>query len=297
VTEQRTPSIAGVWILATRPKTLPAALAPVMVGTALAMADSTFALFPALAALAVALLLQIGVNLANDYFDYMKGVDTEERLGPMRVTQSGLMSPATVRQGMFLAFGMAILVGGYLVYVAGWPLLVAGLAAIASALAYSGGRFPLASAGLGDLFVFLFFGIVAVNGTYYVQALSLNGLVLGASVPVGLLITAIIVVNNLRDMDTDRAAGKLTLAVRLGRTWTRREYTALIAGAYLFPPFYVFAYGGSWWSLLPLLSLPAAWHLIKMIYRTTGAELNTLLARTALLSLVFCFLFATGLIL
>lgn len=296
MTKMGQPLTVGAWLLATRPKTLPAALAPVMVGTALAAADGRFVFFPAMAALAGALLLQIGVNLANDYFDYVKGIDTAERLGPMRVTQSGLISPTTVRKGMRLTFALAILVGVYLVYVAGWPLLIVGVAAIASALAYSGGCFPLASAGLGDLFVFVFFGLVAVCGTYYVQALSLSTMVVVASVPVGLLITAIIVVNNLRDIDTDRAAGKFTLAVRLGRKWTRREYAVLMLGAYLFPLYYGLSEGGSRWILLPLLSLPAAVFLVGKIYRTSGPEMNALLARTALLSLVFCFLFALGLV-
>jgi 1,4-dihydroxy-2-naphthoate octaprenyltransferase len=283
--------------LATRPKTLPAALAPVVVGTALAVKDGKFALFPALAALTGALLLQIGVNLANDYFDYIKGIDTKDRLGPVRVTQSGLMSPETVRNGMLLTLALAFLVGIYLVYVAGWPLLLVGLAAIASALAYSGGRHPLASAGLGDLFVFLFFGLVAVSGTYYVQAVSMSVWVAAASVPVGFLITAIIVVNNLRDIDTDRATGKYTLAVRLGPRWTRREYAALIAGAYLFVLCLGLSGDGKQWILLPLLSMPAALYLIQKIYKTTGPALNVLLAQTALLSLGFCFLFALGLML
>ena len=296
MTKKGQPFTMGAWFLATRPKTLPAALAPVMVGTALAVADGRFSFYPAIAALAGALLLQIGVNLANDYFDYIKGIDTEERLGPMRVTQSGLISPTTVRRGMLLTFALVMLVGVYLIYVAGWPLLVVGVAAIASALAYSGGRFPLASAGLGDLFVFLFFGLVAVSGTYYVQALSLSTMVVVASIPVGFLITAIIVVNNLRDIDTDRAAGKLTLAVRLGRKWSCREYVMLVVGAYVFPLYYGLSEGGSLWILLPLLSLPAAFSLVIKIYRTSGSEMNVLLARTALLSLVFCFLFALGLV-
>jgi len=296
MTKKGQPFTMGAWFLATRPKTLPAALAPVMVGTALAVADGRFSFYPAIAALAGALLLQIGVNLANDYFDYIKGIDTEERLGPMRVTQSGLISPTTVRRGMLLTFALVMLVGVYLIYVAGWPLLVVGVAAIASALAYSGGRFPLASAGLGDLFVFLFFGLVAVSGTYYVQALSLSTMVVVASVPVGFLITAIIVVNNLRDIDTDRAAGKLTLAVRLGRKWSCREYAMLVVGAYVFPLYYGLSEGGSRWILLPLLSLPAAVSLVAKIYRTSGPAMNALLARTALLALVFCFLFAMGLL-
>lgn len=292
--EKSTPSIIKAWALATRPKTLPVALAPVMVGTALAKADGKFDLFPALAALIGALLLQIGVNLANDYFDYVKGIDTDDRLGPVRVTQSGLIAPVTVKNGMLLTFALAVFVGVYLVFVAGLPLLVVGLAAIASALAYSGGRFPLASAGMGDLFVFLFFGLVAVSGTYYVQALELRYFVVSASVPVGFLITAVIVVNNLRDIDTDKATGKFTLAVRIGRRWTCREYAVLTMGAYLFPLYYGLVDGGAIWNLLPLLSLPAAAHLVVKVYKTAGSTLNALLAQTAFLSLVFCFLYALG---
>ena len=164
----------NVWILATRPKTLPAALAPVSVGSALAVADQCFAFLPAAAALIVALLLQIGVNLANDYFDYIKGIDTRERLGPVRVSQSGLIPSATVKGAMIFIFLLAMIPGLYLAFIGGWPVIIIGLASIMAALAYSGGPFPLASHGLGDLFVFIFFGLVGVCGTYYVQALHLT---------------------------------------------------------------------------------------------------------------------------
>ena len=202
--------------MAVRHKTLPAALAPVLVGIALALSDKVFALLPALAAMGGALLLQIGVNLANDYFDFKKGIDSVDRLGPIRVTQTGLISPKQVMVGIVVTFGCSLLVGFYLVMVGGWPILFAGTASILSALAYSGGPCPLASLGLGDLFVFVFFGLVAVCGTYYVQALTLTWLVMGAAVPVGFLITAILVVNNLRDIEGDAKTGKRTLAVRLG---------------------------------------------------------------------------------
>jgi 1,4-dihydroxy-2-naphthoate octaprenyltransferase len=223
-------------MLAARPKTLPAAVAPVAVGIAVAVRDGSFAPLPALAALAGALLLQVGVNLANDYFDFKKGVDTAGRKGPLRVTQAGLISPDDVRLGMALVFLLAALVGVYLVAIGGWPILLVGTASILAALAYSGGPWPIASHGLGDVFVFLFFGLAAVCGTYYVQALALTPFAVTAAVPPGLLITAILVVNNLRDIETDSKVGKRTLAVRLGPRGTLAEYAALVAGAYLLLP-------------------------------------------------------------
>jgi 1,4-dihydroxy-2-naphthoate octaprenyltransferase len=228
-------SPARAWLLAARPKTLPAALAPVLVGTALAFHDGAFAPLPALAALLGALLLQIGSNFANDYFDFFKGADTHERLGPVRVTASGLISPGQLRWGMVAVFGLAALDGLYLIQVGGWPILAVGVASILAALLYTGGPFPFGYYGLGDLFVFIFFGLVAVCGTYYVQALTLTGPVVLAAVPPGLLITAILVVNNLRDIETDAKAGKRTLAVMLGRDGTRAEYRLLLALAYILP--------------------------------------------------------------
>ena len=204
------------WLLAARPKTLPAAIAPVVVGAAAALGEHSFAPLPALAALAGALLLQIGVNLANDYFDFGRGIDTPDRKGPVRVTQAGLIPPGQVRFGMIATFVAAALVGVYLVVRGGTPILVVGVASILSALAYSGGPWPLASHGVADLFVFVFFGPVAVCGTYFVQAGSVSGTAAAASLAPGLLITAILVVNNLRDIETDAGAGKRTLAVRLG---------------------------------------------------------------------------------
>ena len=220
------------WVLASRPKTLPAAVSPVVVGAALAAADGRFVVGPALACLAAALLLQIGSNLANDYFDHIKGADTAERIGPLRVTAGGLLSPATVRNGMIAVFGLAALIGVYLILVGGWPILLVGVAAIAAAVAYTGGPKPFGYMGLGDIAVFVFFGLVAVVGTYYVQALTITPASIIASLPMGALITAILVVNNLRDIDTDRQAGKHTLAVRFGRRGARLEYTLLLAAAY-----------------------------------------------------------------
>ena len=284
------------WLLAIRPRTLPAAVSPVFVGTAAAGADGGFRFFPALAALLGALLLQIGVNLANDYFDYVKGVDTADRLGPPRVTQSGLLSPGSVRVGLMVTVGLALVVGVYLALVGGWPIVFVGLAAVLSVLAYSGGPYPLASHGLGDLFVFIFFGVVAVCGTYYVQVLRLTPLVVVVAVPEGLLITAILVINNLRDIDTDRLAGKNTLAVRLGSLGTRVEYVLLLLGAYSVPLVLWSAGVRSGYILLPLLSAPLALRMVDAIRHTEGRSLNKVLAQTAMMVLLFSILLSLGLV-
>lgn len=291
------PYIRSAWVLAIRPKTLPASISPVLVGTAMAIADKGFKGLPAFAALIGALLLQIGVNLANDYFDFRKRVDTPERIGPIRVTQSGLVPPDHMKTAMIITFGLVSLVGVYLTLISGWPILAAGIASILAALAYSGGPYPLGSYGLGDLLVFFFFGIVAVCGTYYVQALHLNHLAVFASVPVGFLITAILVVNNLRDMMTDRKAGKHTLAVILGQRGARIEYVTLLAGGYLMPVFLFFREKGSAWVLLPLLTLPLAASLCLTICQKEGPVLNETLAGTARLAIAFSLLFSMGLLL
>lgn len=285
------------WILAARPKTLPAAVAPVMVGSAMAAVHNSFALLPAMAALAVALLLQIGVNLANDYFDFIKGVDSDDRLGPLRVTQSGLIPPARVRIAMIITLGLAGLPGLYLLYVGGWPVLVIGAASILAALAYSGGPYPLASNALGDLFVFIFFGLVAVCGTYYVQTRMLTATVVLIGADVGLLITAILVVNNLRDIASDSRTGKRTLAVRLGASGTKLEFSLLLAGAYCGPLVFWISGIFSVWVLLPFVSAPLAWRLIRNIRRTPdGPRLNHTLASTAKLAFLFSLLLAIGII-
>jgi len=288
---------AKVWMLATRPRTLPAAVAPVTVGCALAAADRHFVWFPALAALAGALLLQIGVNLANDYFDFIKGIDTQERLGPLRVTQSGLIAPQRVRTAMLSVFALTLVPGFYLVAVGGWPLLAIGLASMVAALAYSGGPRPLASLGLGDLFVFIFFGPVAVGGTYYVQAHRISATALLAGVAVGLVVTAILVVNNLRDIDTDRKAGKRTLAVRLGTRGTKVEYVLLLAATYFVPIGFWMAKRSSPWILLPLVSLPLAWRQARDVQHSAGGtELNRSLAATARLGFLFSLFFSLGIV-
>jgi len=228
-------SRAGVWLLAARPKTLAAAAAPVLIGAGLAAFHDRFRALPALAALAGALLIQIATNLANDYYDFVRGTDTAERVGPTRVTQAGLIEPAAVKRGMLVVMGVAALVGLYLVAVGGWPILAIGLVSLVCAVAYTGGPFPLAYHGLGDVFVLVFFGLVAVGGTYWVQARALPPDALLAGLGVGALSTAILVANNLRDVATDARAGKRTLAVRIGPTATAVEYTLLVAVAAMVP--------------------------------------------------------------
>ena len=223
------------WIMAARPKTLPAAAAPVLIGCGLALHRDVFSALPAAAAMVGALLIQIATNLANDYGDFRRGIDTAERVGPTRVTHSGLLSAETVRRGMLVTLGAAGAVGVYLVWVAGWPVAIIGIAALASAVGYTLGPFPLAHHGLGDVFVFVFFGLVAVAGTYYVQAHDLTAESLLAGAGVGALSTAILVVNNLRDIPTDALAGKRTLAVRIGRRGSQAEYTLLLIVAACVP--------------------------------------------------------------
>jgi len=283
------------WIIAMRPKTLPAAVGPVLVGSALAFTDNQFALIPALAALGISLLLQIGVNLANDYFDGIRGIDTKERLGPIRVTQSGLISPAGVKSAMMLTFSLAACLGFYLMMRGGWPVVFIGTASILAALGYSGGPFPLASHGLGDLFVFIFFGLVAVCGTYYVQALQITWIVFFMGAAVGLPITAILVINNLRDIRTDQKVGKNTLAVILGEYLSKVEYALLLVLSYGLI-FIIWMIGwASFWILLPLLSLPWAVSLIRTVLRSNiDPGLNIMLAKTAGLSLIYSVLLSIG---
>lgn len=286
-----------IWFLAARPKTLTAAVAPVVVGTAFALADGRFSFLPALAAAAGALLLQILSNFANDYFDFGKGADTQERIGPTRVMAAGLLTGREMVLGMALVVALAVADGIYLVLVGGWPILAVGGASLAAALLYTGGPFPFGYHGLGDLFVFLFFGIVATSGAYFVQAGTLSATVLFASVPVGALITAILVVNNLRDIGTDAVAGKRTLAVLIGSTNTRHEYAILLSVAYLAPVALWLGYGFGFAVLAPLLSLPEAAISVRNIYKADSTILNPLLASTARLALVFSLLLSIGVLL
>jgi 1,4-dihydroxy-2-naphthoate octaprenyltransferase len=287
----------ALWIAAFRPKTLPASISPVIVGTAMAILDKGLKPVVALAAMACALLLQVGSNLANDYFDYKKGVDDVDRLGPTRVTQSGLIPAQHVKGGMIVVFILAAMIGLYLIMIGGWPILLIGAASILTACIYSGGPYPLALHGLGEVAVFIFFGLIAVCGTYYLQTFQLTMQVVLASIPVGFLITAILVVNNLRDIDTDKQVGKNTLSVMIGERWTKIEFIALLAGAYVIPVvFFLFKMVPGWLILLPLASLPMALSLINDVNRKTGRILNLTLAKTAQLSFVFSLLFSVGLI-
>ena len=283
------------WLLAARPKTLAAAMVPVLVGTGLAWRDGQFRAGPALAALVGAWLIQIGTNFANDYYDFQKGADDEDRLGPTRVVQSGILSPDAVVTAMGVTFGLASAVGAYLVWIAGWPIVVIGIASIASGIAYTGGPYPLGYHGLGDLFVFIFFGVVAVVGAYFVQALTVTQGAFVASVPVGCLSVAILVVNNYRDIESDERAGKRTLAVRLGRSGTRFQYAGMLVVAYAIPIVQWATNAASIWALLPLATLPLGGRLFYQLRRHDGARLNATLAGTARLTALFGILYAGGL--
>jgi 1,4-dihydroxy-2-naphthoate octaprenyltransferase len=288
------PGALRTWILAARVPTLPAAVVPVLVGTATAWADGHFRAGPFVAALVAALLIQIGTNLANDYFDFRKGADTAERLGPIRITQSGLVPPETVRTATILTFGLAALIGGYLTVVGGLPILVIGVLSIAAGVLYTGGPWPLAYHGLGDLTVFLFFGLVAVVGTTYLHAGTVGPAALMYALPVAALVTAILVVNNLRDIATDRVARKYTLAVQLGARGTRIEYLLLLVAAYVVPLVAWLALGtpGGFW--LPWLTLPLAIKLVRVVFTQEGRPLNAALAGTGRLHLAFGVLWAIG---
>jgi 1,4-dihydroxy-2-naphthoate octaprenyltransferase len=286
-----------IWILAVRPKTLPAAMASVIIGSSLAYKDGNFRLFPALAALCISILLQIGANFANDVFDYQRGADTVQRVGPLRVTQAGLLTPGEVRLGMIVVFTLSIVLGSYLAWVAGWLVIIIGLSAILAALAYTGGPFPFGYHSLGDLFVLIFFGFVAVCGTYYVQTQTIGIPVIWAGFAMGLLITNILVVNNLRDIETDRVAGKVTLAVRLGIAGTRLEYLVFLIIVYIIPIILSIIDESYFGSVITWLSLPLAVQSFQEISKSTGDSLNQTLAGTARLALIYALLFSCGIIL
>lgn len=281
------------WVMALRLQTLPAGAVPVLVGTAAAAGDGHFRPLVFLAALVASLLIQVGTNLSNDLFDFKKGADTEERLGPTRVTQAGLLTPQAVTVGTVVTFGLAFLIGLYLVYVGGWPILLIGLASITAGILYTGGPWPIGYHGLGDLFVFIFFGLVAVMGTYYLHTGQVMLHAFLASLPVGLLATALLVVNNLRDIETDRKAGKRTLAVRMGASATRVQYLLCVAVPFVIP--FVLWWNRSLAALfwLPLLSLPLAFTLLRSVFAgTQGRALNVVLKKTGILQLLYGLLFA-----
>lgn len=289
------PGSARAWVLAARPATLTAALVPVLVGTAVAHATGGVRAGPALAALFGATMLQLTSNFANDVFDHEKGADTSERLGPMRAVQAGLLTPAQMRAGMMVTIALAFVSGVYLTWVAGWIVVAIGIASILSAVAYTGGPYPLGYHGLGDLFVMVFFGFVAVCGTVFVQTGAVPALAWLAALPVGAIATAVLVVNNVRDRETDVKAGKRTLAVRLGRRAGVIEYAALLALSYAAPVAAVLWLRRAPWALLPLATLPLALRLARTLATTEGRALNPLLVRTAKLLLLYGVLFAIGL--
>lgn len=290
------PGSMAAWRAAARPATLTAAVAPVLVGTGAAIGGGVFSAGPFVAALFGALCLQVGANFANDVFDFERGADAGDRLGPPRATQMGLLTPAQMKVGMWVAFLLAFLAGIYLVVAAGWIVVVIGLASIVAGLIYTGGPWPIGYHALGDAFTFGFFGMVAVVGTYYVQAGAAPGLVWLAAVPVGCTVTAILVANNLRDLNTDRAAGKTTLAVLLGERGTRAWYLLLLVAAYgvavaLWP-----ATAIEPWALLVLASLPFAFGPLRAVAGgTSGRALNVTLIQTARLHLIFGALLALSL--
>src|SRR5437660_878847 len=246
-----------IWLMAARPRTLPAAIAPVLVGTALAGFAHVFHPLRFIAALIGAIFIQVGTNLSNDYSDARRGADTEDRLGPVRVTAGGLVPPRQVLIATYATFGVAVLAGIYLIAVAGWELLLVGAASILAGVLYTGGPRPYGYEGLGEVFVFLFFGIVAVAGSYFVQVKHLNWEAFALAVPVGLIAAGILVVNNIRDIDADRRAGKRTLAVRLGRARTRVMFAVVVYLAFVLAPVtWLFGPLKPWllvsWLMLPL---------------------------------------------
>jgi len=286
-----------LWLVAARPRTLPAAVSPVLVGTSLAIGEGTFRPLAFACALIGSIFIQIGTNLSNDYSDARRGADAEDRLGPVRVTAGGLMPPRTVLIGTYVAFGIAVLAGVYLIAIAGWQLLIVGLASILAGVLYTGGPRPYGYEGLGEVFVFLFFGVVAVVGSYYVQTEDLRWEAFALSVPVGLLAAAILVVNNIRDADTDRRAGKKTLAVRLGRDGARRLFAACLIVAFAMVPVVAVFGDVSLLVLLALLAAPLAVPLTRVVFtRTDGPSLNQALARTGMLLAVFSILLSVGLV-
>jgi 1,4-dihydroxy-2-naphthoate octaprenyltransferase len=296
------------WLMAARPQTLPAGAAPVVVGTGVAVAGGVFAPLPAVAALVGALLIQVGTNFANDYYDAVRGADTEDREGFTRVTAGGLIEPASVKRAMYATFGLAVLSGTYLVYVGGLPIVVVGLASVAAGILYTGGPYPFGYYGLGDLFVFVFFGLVAVTGTFYVQAASVlaeplsmgippgtvTAAAVTASLPAAGLSTCILVVNNIRDRHTDAEAGKRTLAVMLGPVLSRVEFLAMVGMAYVVPVvFWLDGYSSA--VLLPLATLPLAAMVTKQVLEREGAALNDTLERVGQTLAAHSLLFAVGL--
>ena len=291
---KRTYSRSQVWILAARPKTLWAAAAPVIIGAAIAFYDAAFHVPAFMAALLGAIFIQIGTNFANDLFDFKKNTDTHDRVGPLRVTQAGLVSPNQMRTATIMAFSVAFVIGIYLVYRGGWPIVAIGLASILFGVLYTGGPYPLGYNGLGDIFVFIFFGPVAVGGTYYVMAQTVTPVALLAGIAPGLLSTAILVVNNTRDLETDQRTGKRTLAVRFGRRFSEVQYGLLAFGAGAFPVVYFAVTGEHPYAMIASIVIIPAFLITRQLVRFSGAALNDVLANTGKLLALYALLFAIG---
>jgi 1,4-dihydroxy-2-naphthoate octaprenyltransferase len=289
------PSRLSVWVQAARLKTLWASVAPVLVGTSLAWRDGAFHSLAAAAALLGALALQVAANFANDLYDFERGTDTEERTGPLRVTQAGLVSPPAMRRALVAALAFAFLIGVYLVMRGGWPIVAIGLSSILATIFYTGGPRPYGYIGLGELFVFLFFGIIAVTGTYYVQSLTVTPTAFILSLPMGFLSVAILVVNNLRDIDTDRQSGKKTLAVRLGLKGARRELAIMFVCAALVPILLIESGLCGFRVFAASFAMIGAFPLMRTVYRTNdGPAMNRVLAQTAWLQLIYAVVVAVS---
>lgn len=285
------------WLHASRPKTLLAAVVPVMVGSALAIAKDSFTLIYSLVALLCSILIQIGTNFTNDLYDHLKGADKELRKGPLRVLSSGLISQTEMRNAIIFVFGLAFLLGLYLVYSVGIVVLIIGVISILAGIAYTAGPYPLAYHGLGDVFVFIFFGIVGTAGTYYLHLHEFDLISLLISIPVGALITNILVVNNYRDIEEDREAQKITLAVKFGRTFTKIQFIISIVVSYLILLILFLAFNFNLWIFLPVLSLPLAFIQVKMLFSFEGSKLNKTLEISAKYAALFGMLFSIGIFL
>ena len=285
------------WLIASRPRTLLAAFAPVMVGSAVAFNEGKLKIILSFSALLCSLLIQVGTNFTNDLYDFLKGSDTTKRKGPRRVLASGLISVGEMKTAIVLTFFTAFLIGLFLVYHGGFVILVIGILSILAGLAYTAGPYPLAYNALGDIFVFMFFGIIGTVGTYYLHTNDLSIVSFISSIPVGALVTNILVVNNYRDIEEDKTAGKKTLAVKLGKNFTLYQFTFLIVLSFLVPLLLFAFFNASIWIFLPYLTLPIAYKVISMIYTLNGTQLNSTLELTARLSAIYGLLFSAGIIL
>ena len=288
----------SIWLSAARPQTLPAAVVPVLVGGSIAAHDSLFRWDTTLIALICALLIQTGTNFANDYYDFVKGSDRPDRIGFERATSAGLVQPKSMLFATYFTMTIAFFLGLYLVWVGGWVILVIGLLSLLFGVLYTGGPYPLGYNGLGDLFVFIFFGVVAVMGTYYINTLSWSTVSFWASVPVGALCVNILVVNNLRDIEQDRISGKRTLGVLLGEHALKLEYTLLASAAYAVPVYLLLSGKFNLFILLPLLLLPLSLLLLNTIWNHQDKRtLNKTLERTAGFMILYGIFFSAGILL